>query len=530
MNIITHFFPAFLFFTACGMEGPAPLSCPQLSYPTQTLTEIAPSQKVVLLFDRPIFAPAEGAYLVKARDAGFCTPACPGFCVGKRCQVSRVDDNFLSDAGSPSLSQSHTAMTIPITMEEEGNRIQVKPAYGSFEPDTLYQLILTPHISDSQGMPLLDPTGQARAFPINLVTLPDNRETPELTMIYPQNEAKNIPLNLSFLILGSSQHLGNTDNISMILYPVEGNAANEPIALLPERRGVCPDLFPDCLILWPLRTLDPKISYSLKVLEGSNSQADILPPWLDIPWFSTGEISWAFPLTLGAFSTEVITGCFHISWEASSPAVYDVILEDGTVAGRFFSPQGLVEMAVSHDNIFRIRGQGLDGSVVTGPSMAFPNKGSTSPRVVLTEIYANPLGKEPTQEYVEIMNISSSVIELEGYRITDDPALEGDLLPPFSLAPGGRAVIVGSTFTTTSEDPAPDSSDQIIYLGNSLVNSGMGNSGEPVYLFNSQGGLESRYGGWKIFTGMDGQSVERKTPTSCDVDQNWYFSTPTPGQ
>ncbi len=513
--------------SGCSLEGPKLGSCPTLLYPTELITGITPQETMVLLFDRPVSLMDSAVHLVKARDAGYCTPACTGSCAGGRCFIPEVDEAFLSDASSGQLTNSRQAATTPVEAWTSVDRLFVRPALGSFTPETVYQLVLTPRILDAKGMPLRDPDGTPRAFALTLLVGPETRFGPDLILRYPDLGARRIPLNLSWLILESSEPLGHLPSLSLALYaPKEG----ELIPLELERRSICGETAADCLILHPGSSLQPERSYSLKVLTDTTlPSGGLLPSWVEQPWFTTGEITWAFPITLSEPETGEVTGCFHVSWEASGEALYDLVLENGAVDRRFFGLRGPFETAVTHSKAFRLRAQGVDGSVVTTRWFE-PSSQTISPGVVITEVYANPVGAEPTQEYIEIQNAGPACVDLEGWRITDDLEEEGDLLPSYTLAPGARALIVGSTFRQTLEDPFPEDPQQLISLANGLVKGGMGNSGEPLYLFDSGGTLSSRYGGWGDFTGRDGQSMVRTMSMACDIPESWSFSTPSPGQ
>ena len=233
---------------------------------------------------------------------------------------------------------------------------------------------------------------------------------------------------------------------------------------------------------------------------------------------------------MDGFATESLTGCLHLSWEASGEALCQVLYEGGEKGPWFFAESGRWEMALPSPRRFRVAAQGLDGAVTLGPWVELPGDELTPPSVAITEIYANPVGKEPAQEYIELMNVSDLPVELEGYRLTDTLDATGDILPSFLLEAGERVVVVGSTWQPGSDDPVPAGEESLMVLQNSLVNAGISNSGEPLYLFSPDGRLESRYLGWRLFTGNEGLSAERSVPLACDVDGNWRLVAPTPGE
>ncbi len=78
--------------------------------------------------------------------------------------------------------------------------------------------------------------------------------------------------------------------------------------------------------------------------------------------------------------------------------------------------------------------------------------------VAIDEVRADPVGREPQQEYVELLNFGDQPIELKGFTLTDDAhALGVTLDESFQLAPGERALLVGPGFdpNDTSDGPLP---------------------------------------------------------------------------
>lgn len=104
--------------------------------------------------------------------------------------------------------------------------------------------------------------------------------------------------------------------------------------------------------------------------------------------------------------------------------------------------------------------------------------------IAIVEVRADPLGPEPRQEYVEVLNWGDETVDLQGFSITDRAESEGDVVPRTArLAPGQRALIVGAAFDPEEgSDPAVPPGTPLVRLDGALGTGGLANRGEPVFL------------------------------------------------
>jgi hypothetical protein len=73
-------------------------------------------------------------------------------------------------------------------------------------------------------------------------------------------------------------------------------------------------------------------------------------------------------------------------------------------------------------------------------------------RISIDEVRSDPLGKEPAQEYVELLNFGTQQVSLMGYSLSTDMFAEGRTIvsaPP--LPPGERILVVGPEFDARDE-------------------------------------------------------------------------------
>ncbi|MBK8256056.1 MAG: lamin tail domain-containing protein [Polyangiaceae bacterium] len=148
------------------------------------------------------------------------------------------------------------------------------------------------------------------------------------------------------------------------------------------------------------------------------------------------------------------------------------------------------------------------------------------PHVILNEVFANPLGPEPDQEWVELYNDGAVPADLTGYILSD---LGGSTtLPAVALAPGGYALVVNSTFLEDDEiDPSPAPETLLIHVEH-LGKGGLKNDGEPLKLVNAAGEVVSKFP--MLPKPKAGLSVSRIYPSVPDgTSSGFQITVATPG-
>ncbi len=124
--------------------------------------------------------------------------------------------------------------------------------------------------------------------------------------------------------------------------------------------------------------------------------------------------------------------------------------------------------------------------------------GAAGPPIAITEVLADPFGPEPGQEFVEIINLGVSEVDLSGWMIDDGGDANGGVFPAGTTLGAGRvAVIVSAAYDLDDGlDPAPDSAALVIALEKSVGSNGLKNSeAESIELYNAEGELVSQYRG-----------------------------------
>ncbi|MDH5675158.1 MAG: lamin tail domain-containing protein [Myxococcales bacterium] len=116
---------------------------------------------------------------------------------------------------------------------------------------------------------------------------------------------------------------------------------------------------------------------------------------------------------------------------------------------------------------------------------------TTEPLATLSieEVLFDPLGPEPAQELVELLNYGSAPLDLRGFSLGDKhdaeaAPIERELVIP----PGARVLLVAEGFDPDEgSDMPPPPGALLLRHGRSLGSSGLSNAGEPLFLRDPAG-------------------------------------------
>ena len=132
-----------------------------------------------------------------------------------------------------------------------------------------------------------------------------------------------------------------------------------------------------------------------------------------------------------------------------------------------------------------------------GATQVLPLVVETTPPLArwrIAEVLASPIGADPAQEFVELVNDDARVLTLDGYSLADAATSRGDTLPSrFEVPPGGRALIVGASFdpganTVGAGTDAPfPPGVPVIRVDGPIGSGGLNRSGEALYLRDRDG-------------------------------------------
>jgi hypothetical protein len=296
-----------------------------------------------------------------------------------------------------------------------------------------------------------------------------------------------------------------------------------------------------CFAFSPAAELAVSTAYTVKLPANALQFLDGKPVQAGDPGaFTTGAAPDLFAPRVEAFTLEVAEGCAAVHVAADEQVrVQVLLLSNGTetmlgsasVGLTLDFSQRLPDLAADPhaQAVARI----LDRSGNQGLSAPLPFSFPPQvPRVVITEVLANPAGSETTQEFVELYNAGIAAVALGGWTIEDKTGK--DALGEATLLPGGYALIVGDVYNLADgKDPAPAEATLLVHVAGRIGSDGLSNSGEIVRLVNPDGQVVSQYGGWVDVgaTAWSGRSTKRSSVDACDAADAWSRtpSAPTPG-
>jgi hypothetical protein len=208
-----------------------------------------------------------------------------------------------------------------------------------------------------------------------------------------------------------------------------------------------------------------------------------------------------------------------VLWTIAGAGIDRVLV---TEEGESFALKGLAPASTATLEVITVDDRGeIQRSMFTFATLA------SMPHLLLNEVYANPLGPEPAQEWVEILNDGATPAELGGHVLID---VGGEtVLPPGALPPGGFALIVNQTFIEDDGvDPAPEPGSLVVRVPK-LGHGGLSNGGEPLSLRDPNSVVISRSPvGPKTKAGM---SLARISPAAPDTQKgSFILGPPTPGR
>lgn len=107
-------------------------------------------------------------------------------------------------------------------------------------------------------------------------------------------------------------------------------------------------------------------------------------------------------------------------------------------------------------------------------------------RVSIDEVRVDPLGPEPAQEYVELLNFGASDLSMQGFSLTSDAFAQGQLITSdMPLAPGERALVVAPDFDVNERsDGALPAGVRLLRLARPLS---LRNDGSALFLRDAAG-------------------------------------------
>ena len=354
-------------------------------------------------------------------------------------------------------------------------------------------------------------------------------------LVDPPAGAVQVPTNLAKVILGFFGPLQVPD----VAAPLNLRASDgTEVALALGDTVYCGGT---CYAAIPAGTLAAATSYAVEVVaDALHLQGGKPVPSGQVGSFTTADAPDEYAPLLSGFALSIAEACVHAQFVTDEAAWPEIIitagdqaasLDPGAIGTEFDLLTHLPDLPFDVDAQAIARavdraGNSADSSVL---ALHLPPK---IPRLVITEVLANPAGSEYTQEFVELENLEADPVSLAGMLIEDKTG--SDVLPDLAVPAGGFALVVAANFVMDDgKDPVPRDGTVIVPVPGRIGADGLSNDGEPVRLVSSDGAVVSQYGGWVNVsaTAWNGMSVHRVSVDACDQPSAWTNAPelPTPG-
>jgi hypothetical protein len=255
--------------------------------------------------------------------------------------------------------------------------------------------------------------------------------------------------------------------------------------------------------------------------------------------FDTAAEADETPPTISAVAVQTAGPCVAVTFATDEAATASVVLAAGEVAASAPAGTGQTSFDVAlpvaslppaSPATLVVRAVDRAGNAAESAPLAWQTPAALPP-LAITEVLANPAGPEPAQEWVELRNLGSEPVSVDGLALADSRG--ADPLPAATLAPGAYALVVTSAYDPESGvDPRPRAGTQLLRVDARLGADGLSNGGEVTRLLRGDD-VVSSYGGYVDVSSAAwaGRSVHRLVETACDRQDAWSHTplAPTPG-
>jgi hypothetical protein len=388
-----------------------------------------------------------------------------------------ASDEIAADLGSAQLRAATEAKRVPLTREAVAGALWVRPTHP-LEPGAAYTLVWA-EAGESQRFPLLvsqSPAAGAR-----------------LAHSLPAAQERQVPPNLAHALLRFDGYvLGDLPRCVSLL-----DAADEavPIAL---RRMDCAELglaAGDCVYVTPESELAPAARYRLLLQAGLEDATGAPLAAQEVAFDTASEGDTRAPVWLGldCARDELAQGPACTLVGDSSVAIRARADENGVLslaigaelrASLGSSGDHALEAPLERPLAALLQLRDLAGNTAQLPLELAPAR--DLPKVSIDEVRVDPLGPEPSQEYVELLNFGETSMSIAGFSLSDDAFAAGRRIQgPLTLAAGERILLVPADFDAgDAHDDVPAAGVRLARLAGALP---LRNDGSALFLRDAGG-------------------------------------------
>jgi len=388
---------------------------------------------------------------------------------------------ILDDLRRPPLLVRHQGRTVPV--ETDGSRLVPE----RLEPGRSYTLGVAGWARNEDDVPLEAPY----VVPLSVATVAAGAT---VTGSWPADGTAGVPTELPLIALRFDDLVRGED---IAIRSDAGSVRGQLVAIACEEVGWGGG---DCRAFIPGGALRPSTEYRIRVGETLLDRSGApVGPWTAV--FHTGDAS-ASPI--GFLDTpcqidEVAAGAGcaladdgSLTFRATVTRPVRAFLSGASVRDRMVANRGEIVLRLEplvagsrFDGELMLIGLGGETHVERIP-LALPE--ALLP-LTIAEVRANPLGPEPRQEYVEVLNFGATPVSVAGLALADRPDRVGDVISTAqTISPGARALLVADAFDPLDEsDPPVPPGVPLVRIGTSLASAGLSNAGEALYLRDAEG-------------------------------------------
>ncbi|HMI93323.1 MAG TPA: hypothetical protein VK509_18255 [Polyangiales bacterium] len=440
--------------------------------------------------------------------------------------TGRADADLREDLGAAPLRAEHATRIVPcaLAVDPASDELVLAPL-AVLERGAAYTLAVAGNARAADGSRMFA-DGAAWLMELRTDDGPDGGA--HVIASWPADGAASVATNLAAAVIALDGHVEGASQGAWLEGP-DGLAVPAEISSAP-----CAELAPEhsadsCIRIAPSAPLAPSAPYAI-VLGSAVTDAHgaaVGPYRASFRCASSADTHGPALRTASCAIDEQATrvGCALIDDQsitlrvvADEPARFALLGEVGQAPARALAPAGEavlqlsglmpgesyaleLELRDAADNLTRER-----LSLRTEAALA---------TLSISELRADPLGPEPAQELVELLNYGSRPIQLQGFSLGDrldalGPAIAGEAV----VQPAARALLVADGFDPHEpSEPQPPAGALLVRVGKALAAGGLRNSGEPLYLRDREGrrvsaapGLAPRAGRCLLRIGADMRS------------------------
>jgi hypothetical protein len=401
------------------------------------------------------------------------------------------DDRLIADLARAPLTAANRARAVDCELSPSGAQVVFAP-HGALQPAASYTLAVAAWARSRKGAKLT-PDGKPAVFALQVDADPEAGA--RATASWPADGASGIGTNLEAAVIAFDGIVYGAEDGVWLEGP-DGLAAPAQI-----ETGACEEIAPPhagafCARITPAHRLVPTAEYRLAVGSAArDGRGSPVGPFRAFFRTAAGPDVWPpSPLPPNCAVDELALGIGCVGTDDTSVTVR-ATLDEAAVARLELGTRALGAVAPNGRLVLRVTGLAPDTRYAARLALrdAAGNESLTTfelrtqaalPEISIVEVLADPLGPEPQQEFVELLNYGRTAIDLAGFALADRADLPGSIITTHArVEPQARALLVADGYDPNEgRDVPPPPGALLVRVGASLANAGLRNAGEPLFL------------------------------------------------